>query len=299
MEKKLEKLDGLKRRLRIAVEADNLKQIKERVVERLKKQVKIPGFREGQAPADIVEKRHPDLVREEIIKEAIPFYYEEGLSSYGLKPVSLPTIKDVRYEGGGISFTAEFEIEPQLEIEEEVYKNIKLSVRSLEVRDEEIAQVIKSIKKRIAGVIMKPEGEITDNMVFSWSGYANEEEFREAVGAELYINKTIQRKREMEDTIVRALLEKVNVNLPQALIERQKKALVNSEINSLRQRRVSEEDIKKYEDDIQNKSLEMARKNVKLYYILEAIARKENLKFSEDNIYETVMSYLLSILLKK
>jgi len=265
----------------------------------LKKQVKIPGFREGQAPADIVEKRHPDLVREEIIKEAIPFYYEEGLSSYGLKPVSLPTIKDVRYEGGGISFTAEFEIEPQLEIEEEVYKNIKLSVRSLEVRDEEIAQVIKSIKKRIAGVIMKPEGEITDNMVFSWSGYANEEEFREAVGAELYINKTIQRKREMEDTIVRALLEKVNVNLPQALIERQKKALVNSEINSLRQRRVSEEDIKKYEDDIQNKSLEMARKNVKLYYILEAIARKENLKFSEDNIYETVMSYLLSILLKK
>jgi len=299
MEKELEKLDGLKRRLKIAIDADNLRQIKERVIERLKKQVKIPGFREGQAPADIVEKRHPDLVKEEIIKEAIPFYYEEGLSSYGLKPVSLPTIKDVRYEGGRISFTAEFEIEPQLEIEDMVYKNIKLSIRGLEIRDEEITQVMNSIRKRIAGVIMKPEGEIADTVVFSWSGYADEREFKEAVRAELYINKAIQRKREYEDTIIRTLLEKVNINLPQALIERQKKTLVNSEINSLRQRRVSEEDIKKYEDDIQNKSLELARKNVKLYYILEAIARKENLKFSEDNIYETVMSYLLSILLKK
>jgi trigger factor len=140
--------------------------------------------------------------------------------------------------------------------------------------------------------------EITDEQVFKWTGYKDKDEFTQAVKAELLLNKFMQRKKSMEDTIIKTLLEKLDFDVPEVLVNRQKEIIVENEIKNLRRRQVSEDDIKKHKEDIEKKSLEIAIKNVKLYYILDAIAKKENLNISQNNIYEVVISHILTLVLK-
>ena len=68
MKVETKKLDTTKVQLDIEVPAENVKQKFEEVYEKLGKEAKIPGFRPGKAPRDILEKHHSRLAREEVIK---------------------------------------------------------------------------------------------------------------------------------------------------------------------------------------------------------------------------------------
>ena len=56
---------------------------------------------------------------------------------------------------------------------------------------------------------------------------------------------------------------------------------------------IPEEDIEKYKKDVHEKLKPVAEDNVRLFYILEAIARKEGISV-ENNSLDIVLGYILS-----
>jgi FKBP-type peptidyl-prolyl cis-trans isomerase (trigger factor) len=94
------------------------KKAQEEIENELVKQVKIAGFRPGQAPKNVAKaKLNPELVREEMLKKVVGKAYNEALKKHSLKPIITPRIHiDVFTEGTDIIFTAETCEEPQIEL---------------------------------------------------------------------------------------------------------------------------------------------------------------------------------------
>jgi len=288
------KKDKMRRDIKIEVDKDTLSSIREKVLVKINKEVTIPGFRKGKAPLELVEKKYPDLMREEILKEAIPFYYNQAVKQENLEVVTLPTVKDVLYKDGKLSFVAEVEIRPQVKVEESLYKNIKIEYNPIKVEEEEWERFVRETKEKISGSLAKDKEKITDDFLAKWLGYQDKVELREAFHSEIYLNKALQRRREIEKQIIDTLLSKVKFDIPKSLVEEQKKDLITSQLIELRRRGISEEEVKKHYQEISKRAQVLAEEQIKLYYILEEIAKREGLKYNKDNLYEVVMGFILS-----
>ena len=63
-------------------------------LQNLRMRVKIPGFREGKAPVNLIEKRFGKEIETEVMEKVVPQYYNNALREADLKPVSLPELEE-------------------------------------------------------------------------------------------------------------------------------------------------------------------------------------------------------------
>jgi len=296
MEVEIKKAGEVKRNIRITVSKDSLEEVRGKVLNKLSNTVNVPGFRKGKAPLDLIEQRFPGLVKENLLKEAVPHYYSRVLEEKKLEPVSSPDIRDVNYKGGGLSFTALVDVKPEIEVDRKMYYKIKIKIDAIQEDEKEIDKFIGQFKDNLAKITGKAKDDIDNRFVSLWAGYKDESEFRKALFSELYLNKTVQRRRAVEEEITGRLLSKLKFQIPSSVVEQQKQRFITQAVIDLRSKGVSEEEIKKQEEEISRKSEALAEEQVRLYYILESIAKKENLNFDNNNIYESVIGFILSSL---
>jgi len=294
----IKKISELKREIKIEIDKDNLKDLRDKTLNKINQKVNIPGFRKGKAPSELIERRYPDLVKEELFKEAVPFYYSKALEQENLEVVGLPKIADREYRQGNLFFVAHVEVRPEVHLDEKIYKHIKLKYSTIKVEDNEIEKSLEHLKDNLCRSLQKSKDDIDNKLVSNWSGYINEDELKEAINSELYLNKIVQRRRTLEKEITDTLLTKVKFEIPQSMVAEQQKHLVTQEILNLRSRGVPDEELKKHYDEITAKTESIAKEQIKLYYILEEIAGKENLAHQKDNLYEVVVGFILSNSLK-
>lgn len=113
------------------------------------KQVKVPGFRPGMAPASMVEKLvNPEALREAAIDEVVRPAYEEALKESGLNPHGTPrvTIDEFEREPYRCVFTAKIGLEPQVTMGE--YKGIEVTKPAVVVTDEDVTRQIDEFRRR-------------------------------------------------------------------------------------------------------------------------------------------------------
>ena len=290
MKSQVKKLDKLKRVVEVEVSENRIREDKNNVYKELARNFKVPGFRPGNAPLEMVEKHHKKVFDEEFLKKMVPFYYSKALEKNGIIPVGMPRIYDVNF-GTRLSFSAELEVKPDIQLKEEDYKNIKIKAKEVKVEEIEIDKIITQLKDNIGKVTKK---DCSDDYIAKWMGYSSKDFLRGAIRTEILLDKLHAYRRNVENTIIEALTERIRTEIPQTLVNQQQERLFNREIMSLREKGVKEDDIKKYENDIKDKMKSISQKQVKLYYILEAIAQKESLEADERNLTESVMGFVLS-----
>ncbi|HDN86385.1 MAG: hypothetical protein DRP68_05335 [Candidatus Omnitrophota bacterium] len=292
MKVEVKKLDNLKRVIRVQVEGEDFKKDKSQLYRSLAKDLKVPGFRAGIAPLEILEKYHGKLLREEFIKWAIPNYYEKAVKEANISPVVLPRIYDVELTDKKFAFSAELEVKPQVSLEESIYKGIKVKDKPVDVKEQEWKKLVENLKEQVKRFTKK---DFSDSEIAKWSGYPNYEVFQEALICEIKGVKLRQRRLDIESQIVNTLLKRVKITVPKRAAEEHRNKLLEEEIYKLKVKGISEEDIRKYKKDLEEKLTYQAQEQMKLYYILEAIAIKENLDVTPNNLYEVVMGYILSL----
>jgi len=289
MKSQVKKLDKLKRILEVEVSEDMVREDKNNVYRELAKSLKVPGFRPGNAPLEMVEKHHKKTLEEEFLKKMVPSYYSKALEENGIVPIGLPRIYDVNF-GRKLSFSAEIEVKPDIQLREEEYKNIKVKVKEVKVEEIEIDKIITQLKENIKKIVKK---DYSDDDIARWAGYSSKSFLRQAVRTEIFLDKLRSYRRSVEDTVIEALTKRINTEVPATLVGEQQERLFNQEILNLKTRGAKEEDIKKYENDIRDKMKSVSQKQIKLYYILEAIAAKESLTVDEHNLTESVLGFVL------
>src|SRR5688572_24344407 len=101
------------RRLTITVPAERLEREKQTTTKRLAQRIKLPGFRKGKVPAQVLEKRFGPAIEQETIERVVGDAYREAVAQEGLHPISQAAIDNIDYQtGSDLTFRVDFEIRP-------------------------------------------------------------------------------------------------------------------------------------------------------------------------------------------
>ena len=101
--------EGNEATLKISVSAKEVDKSFKQAVARIAGQVKIPGFRPGKAPRNIIEMHYgKGAVKEEAFNICVNRAYQEAVEAEKLMPVSDPQVLDEKkaFEGGFFSVLA-------------------------------------------------------------------------------------------------------------------------------------------------------------------------------------------------
>jgi len=145
--KAIEEISTTKKRLKIEIPAERVKEEIQKVLKDIQKKAKIPGFRPGKAPISIIEKKFGKEAESEVLEKLVSQSYDNAIKEAKLKPVLPPITEDaidIKREQP-LSFELIVEVRP--EIENLNYENIELEEISTEVKDEEVEEVIKRLSK--------------------------------------------------------------------------------------------------------------------------------------------------------
>ncbi|MCF7908681.1 MAG: hypothetical protein K9L86_07430 [Candidatus Omnitrophica bacterium] len=290
MKVEVKKIDKLKRKLEIKVSGEEFLKEKKEAYQPHLKSLKVPGFRPGAAPIDIIEKHHGALLRDELLKRVLPIFYGQALKQESISPAGYPEISDVELTKDALSFSAELEARPEIEVTEANYKGIKIKDKKIEIKAQDIEKVITNLQDGVKKVIQK---SLDDEELSRWASYPDSSFLREAIKGQLFVEKLRERKQKVEQQIRTHLLKAVKIDIPKSEVEYYHKQLLDREIYNLQRQGIPEKDIDKYKDDLKEKLLPMAEEEIKLTYVLEAVAKKENIK-TEANLIEVVFGFILS-----
>jgi trigger factor len=100
------------------VPVDRVREAEAKAVKYYAKRARLPGFRPGKAPDAVVRKRFGDAIRQTILEEVIRESWETAKTSEALKPVTDPSIRNLKFEEGSpIEFDLLVEVRPELNLE--------------------------------------------------------------------------------------------------------------------------------------------------------------------------------------
>ena len=290
MQVEVKKLDKLKRTIKVEVEGEEFLKEKNEVYGKKSKDLKVPGFRPGSAPLDVLERHHSKFLKEELLKESLPNFYRKALEDKKILPAGMPHVYDIKLTSDALSFSADFETRPEVEANESFYKGIKIKDKNCEVKEIEIEKVLTNLKEGIKKVISK---DLDDGDLAKWASFSDIKSLREAIRAQLFVEKSRERRQKVDSQVRTHLLKAFKVDLPKDEVARHHQELVDKETYSLQRRGVPQEDIDKYKKDLEEKLKTSAEEDLKLFYILEAIAKNEGIKV-DNNLGDIVLGFVLS-----
>ena len=129
--------------LRIELEPSQVAQALEQAYRRLVKKANIPGFRQGKAPREVLERYiGKDGLLEEAINNLLPEVYEQALKEQQIEAFAGPKIEIVQTEP--VVFTAVVPLEPAVELGE--YQGVRVKPEKAEVTEGEVDAVIEQLR---------------------------------------------------------------------------------------------------------------------------------------------------------
>ncbi|MDD5115801.1 MAG: trigger factor [Candidatus Omnitrophica bacterium] len=284
MKTEVKKLDSTKCELSVSVSGEMVKNKFEEVFSQVAKEAKVPGFRQGKAPREILEKHYASAVHEQVLKDLVPDVYNQAVASEKLDVIELPQITDVKLDRSNLSFKAVVEISPEITLKD--YKKRKISYKPVAVEADEIKRHIDSIKE-------SRKAQEVDDKFSRCLGYPNLQEFEKAVERQIFITKENQERQRIESELIDNLLKGVEFKVPQSLINRQKQDMLRQTKLDLAMKGIPRDKIDE-QDKLLMESIEpQAQKQVKVYLVLAAIAKKEGIAI-DDHMPAKVMELLLS-----
>ena len=133
--------EGLKRQFSVVIAADA---IEEKVTSRLNevgRQVRLPGFRPGKVPMNLLRKRFGQAVRSEILERTIDESTQAAFTEKAVKPAMQPKVELVKFEEGqDLEFSVQYEVLPEISSGE--FSNLDLTRLVASVSDKEHEEAI-------------------------------------------------------------------------------------------------------------------------------------------------------------
>jgi len=155
-------LEGCKHELEITIPAAAVAAETGKVTKGFQERAKLPGFRPGKAPASIIQRNYAGDIRQKVLENLVPKYFQERAEQDNLRVVSQPQYSDVHYhDGEEVHFKAQFEVYPEFEPAE--YKGIEVPYRQPQVSDEDVDKRLEEIRESKATYVNEDPRPLQDN----------------------------------------------------------------------------------------------------------------------------------------
>ncbi len=165
--------------LTFTIGQDAIKPELDRVFNKVKKDINLPGFRKGHLPRAVFNQKFgEEALYQDVVNALLPAAYEAAVAEAGLEVVAQPKIEVVSMEKGQ-DWTINAEVVTKPEVKLGDYKNLTVSVEATkEVSDEEVDAKIERERNNLAELVIK-EGaaEEGDTVVIDFVGSVDGVEF--------------------------------------------------------------------------------------------------------------------------
>ena len=134
-----EPVEGNRMRLVVEVDEHEVDDALDATFRRLARQVRVPGFRPGKVPRQVLEARlgGAGALRQQALSDALPDLYARAVADTELDPIAPPEIDITSGEdGGALTFDAVVEVRPSVAIPG--YAGLVVTVPPLSVTEEDV-----------------------------------------------------------------------------------------------------------------------------------------------------------------
>jgi trigger factor len=376
MKIKIKKLQGTAREINIEMPKSTVDEAVEEILAEIKKTAKIPGFRPGNAPLDIIRKKHQDEAVEEARNRLVARAYQDALEKHEIDPAGYPEIFDLKLKPSGeLSFKAKVDAQPEVDLKK--YDGINVTGKKVDVSEEELSGAMEKIrgmfaeftdkegvlapgdfaiadvesffgeeaisKKRenmwievskensLLGIGEQLEGlgkggiknvdvtlpenypdkkyagkkatfkieikevkekklpEMNDEMALK-AGKANMSELRDEVKDQIMSKKQENENISRKNQILTDLIKRHRFELPQTMVARQFKVLMERAENELVSKGLDEKAVSEHKDKLQASLLKEAGDKVRVYFILDKVSEREGVKVTDEEIDAWIMA---------
>lgn len=149
MDVRVEEIGTLTKKVTITLPESDVQPKLEEAYDKLKKDIRIKGFRRGKVPRSVIVKNYKPQVEGEVGEKLVQDTYFDAIEKQGLDPIVHPDITSVKYnEDGSFTYVANVDTKPQFELG--TYRGIAVEKPTVTVSEEEIEAELKTIRKDMA-----------------------------------------------------------------------------------------------------------------------------------------------------
>jgi trigger factor len=138
-------------RVEAEVPAAEVEQRVERTARQLARDMRVPGFRKGKVPPQVIVRRiGREAVLDEAVRGAIGDWYADAIDAAGIVPVGEPKLDlgDLPPAGEPLAFSIEIGVRPTAELGD--YKGLEVGRREPAVDDERVSHELEHVRERLA-----------------------------------------------------------------------------------------------------------------------------------------------------
>ena len=171
-----ERIDKDRVKLRVEVPADALDKSLAATYKRWANDIKIPGFRKGKVPRQLIDQRvGPEVIREEALRDALPDLYIEALRSEELEAIAPPEIEVIEFESGApIVFEATVDVRPEISVPDPT--SLSVVAPPAEVTDSDVDEQLERLRDRFAELeTVSRDARRGDFVLIDLKGYQHED----------------------------------------------------------------------------------------------------------------------------
>lgn len=310
------KLEKSQIEITCTLDAKDFESYEDQALERLSKNVEIPGFRKGKVPKETAKKHVGEMMLLEemagiAINEAYPkILEEEKIDAIGRPEIGITKIA----KGNDLEFKITTAVLPEVKLPD--YKKIAKKENSndeykkeLEVTEDEMKKTIDNLRKSRAHQDLHKDGgdkddhshgEITedkwpaldDKFVKSLGKFENVEDFKNKLRENMKMEKEMMQKDKRRLKIVEEIIKETKVEIPEILITSETNKLLYKMEADIANMGLKFDDylaqIKKTREDLKKDWRDEAEKRAKLEMVLFKISEDEKLKPSDEDVKKEV-----------
>src|SRR5829696_604233 len=176
-------------RVDVGIEPDTIEKRVERAARQLAGDMRVPGFRKGKVPADLVIQRvGREAVLEQALRDSLAEWYERALLETGITPIGDPQLNVESLPGAGeeLAFSIEVAVRPPAKLGE--YKGLEVGKVEPDIPDEAVQEELDRLREGFAALnpVERPAAR-GDIVVIDYAGTVDGEPFEGSEATDLTV----------------------------------------------------------------------------------------------------------------
>ncbi|MDY6879023.1 MAG: trigger factor [Desulfatiglans sp.] len=145
MKTSLEDISSVKKKLSVEILSKEVDKKLDKAYRKVRGQAKIPGFRPGKAPLEILQRHFGNQIEEDVSNELVDETFQAALKETELIPLGTPIIEKGAAKGGkNFNYTVVIEVAPHFDLKD--YLGVQTVKEMSEVSDEDVQEKLEQIR---------------------------------------------------------------------------------------------------------------------------------------------------------
>ena len=137
-------INPTRKAISITATSEEVSEQEAKLINDFQRQAKIPGFRPGKAPKNMVRQRFAKDIQQELKQRVVSQAHQEGVSGAEFEVFNIVELDEGEVKGGqGATITFTVDVIPEFEVP--AYEGLKVTNTPTEASDEEVAKMLEQI----------------------------------------------------------------------------------------------------------------------------------------------------------